>query len=148
MTSEADVKLIAELHKDYVQRREKLNDRRATRNSFYMVFLTSLLVGLILTQRAPLPGHPAWVVLPGLVGAILCALWYWNLHVIEERVGAIYVVLQEMEQRLPYRPYTRETQILGSSGPRSVVGIIFAEKLAPILLCSAFLTVIVLAYLL
>lgn len=147
-TSETDVALIVELHKDYVQRREKLNDRRAARNGFYMVFLTSLLAGLVLVQRTPFAGHPAWVVLPALVGAILCGFWYWNLHIIEERVRTIYAVLREMERSLPYRPYTREVQLMAASGPRSPMGIIYVEKLAPVVLCSAFLAVVTLAFLL
>lgn len=120
-----------------------MNDRRSARNTFYMVFLTSLLAGILV---APDKVSPRAVLLGAAVGVVLCVVWYWNLAVISQRILIIYRGLCELEQKLPVKPYSTELERLNGIEKMGAVKIIAIEKLSPLALGVAFAMAVVITF--
>ena len=127
-----------EIYKNYDQRRESLNDRRATRNTFYMVFLTSLLTAIVIAQAMNRAVAPGYLHLTDLVGAAFCVLWFWNLSLIQQRIQIMHAVLRRLEEGFPVRPYWDELDQIKARHAKGAVAIIRVEKLSPVVLGLAF----------
>jgi hypothetical protein len=105
---------ILEQYKLYVEMADRASARRLAANSFFVTVNAAILgiAGAVLAREgsslSPFPYWPA-----SLAGAILC--WAW-LRIIRSYRGlntAKFAVINEIEKRLPIRPYSAEWEAMG-----------------------------------
>jgi hypothetical protein len=115
-----DNSTILELYKTAVEMADRISARRAGANSFFLTLNTALaaLVGLVSSARQPSP-HGAvpkldafGLVLTAGAGIVLSLTWRALLRYYRRLNGAKFDVINEIEKRLPYQPFTQEWAIL------------------------------------
>src|ERR1700733_11254577 len=108
--NEKDQNHLFEQYKLYVEMADRISARRQTANSYFLTVNTALLsfVGW-LTEKGPTD----YLWLLGVVGAALSYLWYRLIRSFGDLNTAKYLVIHEIEQRLPLRPYDAEWQAVG-----------------------------------
>ncbi len=91
----------------YVEMADRVSQRRALANTFFLTLNTGVLTAAALTLERAVAVDPAWLVLPvlGLIGQ--CAAWYSALRSYRLLNTAKYRVIGALEERLPASPYFR-----------------------------------------
>lgn len=97
-------------YKLYVELADKISARRETANAFFLTVNTSLLsfVGYITSKDT---GDYIWLL--GIVGLLICYFWYRLLCSYRGLNTAKFLVVHEIEARLPLKPYDAEWEALG-----------------------------------
>lgn len=106
--------LLLEQYKLYVQSAENVTMKRASASRFYLTALAGLLALLSLPKDV-VAAQFQMVLFDGvgLVGMVLCAVWFANLHSYRQLNKGKYKIIHEMEQHLPSAPFRREWDVLG-----------------------------------
>ena len=106
---------LIEQYKLYVEMADRVSTRRAQTNRFYISLLSGLLALLsIVVTREVFNGILSVIfVAVGILGMVLCFLWYINIRAYRQLNSGKFKVIHEMEQRLPFPAYEREWEILG-----------------------------------
>lgn len=106
---------LIEQYKLYVEMADRVSTRRAQTNRFYISLLSGLLALLsIVVTREVFNGILSVIfVAVGILGIVLCFLWYINICAYRQLNSGKFKVIHEMEQRLPFPAYEREWVILG-----------------------------------
>lgn len=115
-----DTDTVLELYKTAVEMADRTSARRVGANSFFLTLNTALaaVVGIVSSARKPpphgnLPTFDAYgVVLTAIAGIVLSLTWRALLRYYRRLNGAKFDVINEMEKRLPVKPYTDEWAIL------------------------------------
>ncbi|GGK85391.1 hypothetical protein Sme01_30090 [Sphaerisporangium melleum] len=110
---------VLELYKTAVEMADRVSARRGTANAFFLTAQTTFVavVGLTVPDLARSP----WVVsvAVAVAGILLSAAWWLQLRSYRLLNGAKFQVINEIERRLPVRPYTDEWALLA---PRPTAG--------------------------
>jgi len=115
-----DSDTILELYKTAVEMADRTSARRQGANSFFLTLNTALaaLVGIVSSAQKP-PPHgnlptfdPYGLVLTAVAGIVLSLTWRALLRYYRRLNAAKFDVINEMEKRLPIKPYTDEWAIL------------------------------------
>lgn len=106
---------LIEQYKLYVEMADRVSTRRAQTNRFYISLLSGLLALLsIVVTREVFNGILSVIfVAVGILGIVLCFLWYINIRAYRQLNSGKFKVIHEMEQRLPFPAYEREWEIFG-----------------------------------
>lgn len=106
---------LIEQYKLYVEMADRVSTRRAQTNRFYISLLSGLLALLsIVVTREVFNGILSVIfVAVGILGIVLCFLWYINIRAYGQLNSGKFKVIHEMEQHLPFPAYEREWEILG-----------------------------------
>ncbi|WP_207060932.1 hypothetical protein [Motiliproteus sp. SC1-56] len=127
-----DAKNIQELYCFYAEHTELLIERRTANNRYFLTVNTAFvaLLGLGI-EHAP-TGSGVWLAGLPVAGILACLVWARMTRSYQTLTKARYEVIHEMEQRLPYAPYTREwARIKGDRNYRAYRSIAGLEALIP-----------------
>jgi hypothetical protein len=120
-----DTGTILELYKTAVEMADRTSARRAGANSFFLTLSTALaaVVGIVSSARKPpphgsVPTFDAFgLVLTAIAGIVLALTWQALLRYYRRLNAAKFDVINEIETKLPVKPYTDEWTILKRSRP-------------------------------
>jgi hypothetical protein len=95
----------------YVEMTDRISARRQTANSYFLTVNTALLsfVGYVTVKDS---GSYLWL-LGGVVGVVLCYLWYRLICSYRSLNSAKFIVIHAIEKRLPICPYDAEWEAMG-----------------------------------
>jgi hypothetical protein len=106
---------LLEQYKLYVQMADKVSDRRAEANKFFISLLTGLLallsvvVGLKITSAI----QSSVLLVVAILGVLLCYVWFVTIRSYGQLNSGKFKVIYEVEKRLAFRFYEREWELLG-----------------------------------
>ncbi len=104
-----DIPSLLQQYRAFIDSREKLSDRRADTNKFFITLITGLFALLSLVARfgtsdaTALPGPFVWPI--GVIGILLCYVWYATLITYDVRLDSRREVIINVERHLPYQMY-------------------------------------------
>ena len=109
---------IIEQYKLYVEMADRVSDRRAKANQFYMALLSGLLVVVSFVvnkdnQSAFVDYQEIIFLAIGILGLLICFIWNINIRSYRQLNTAKFKVIHELEEKLAYAGYTREWEFLG-----------------------------------
>lgn len=137
---------LIEQYKLYVEMADRVSTRRAQTNRFYISLLSALLALLsIVVTREVFNGILSVIIVAvGILGMVLCFLWYINIRAYRQLNSGKFKVIHEMEQRLPFPAYEREWEILGK-GKESIkyLKLTRIEQCVPFALAIPYLLLLV-----
>ncbi len=135
-------------YKLYVEMADKISERRANANSFFLTVITALIsiVGIVSgfgTQAISV--FSFWITTVSIVGLILCYSWYRILESYRQLNSGKFKVIHEIEKKLPLALYHGEWIMLGQGNNSQLYRpLTHVEKWVPImfaLLLAAIITV-------
>ena len=99
-----------EQYKLYAEMADRISQRRDQSNRFYAGLVSAIVALLVIMGRLGVSGNDWYIalLLAGLFGGSLSAIWFINLHSYRVLNGAKYRVLQRMEAQLPVAGYKEE----------------------------------------
>ena len=111
-----DTATILELYKTAVEMADRLSARRAGANTFFLTLNTALaaVVGIVSSARKPpphgnVPSFDAFgLAVTAIAGMIFALVWWLLLRYYRRLSTAKWDVINELEKRLPARPFTDE----------------------------------------
>ncbi len=106
---------LLEQYKLYVEMADRVSNRRAQTNRFYISLLSGLLALLSIVVGRNIFSDFQTIVFSviSVLGLTLCALWNINIRSYRQLNSGKFKVIHEMEQHLPFPCYDREWEILG-----------------------------------
>lgn len=108
---------LLEQYKICVEMADRISSRRAKVNSFFLAVNTGIvtLIGYVhVGSVSNETGDLYW--LTGLAGVVLCYLWYQLIMSYRKLNNWKFHVINELESRLPARPYYTEWQEIVKAG--------------------------------
>jgi F0F1-type ATP synthase assembly protein I len=98
---------ILEQYKTYVEMADRISERRATTNTFFLTLNTAIFTGVGVLLQSKVNCQPWWLVamLTMLLGE--CFAWFYLLRSYRLLNSAKYEVVGVLETRLPASPYWR-----------------------------------------
>lgn len=89
---------------------DRVSSRRQTANSYFLTINTALLgfVGYVTVKET---GDYVWLL--GLVGTLLCYFWFRLIRSYRDLNSAKFLVVHQIEKRLPISPYDAEWEAMG-----------------------------------
>ncbi len=106
--------LLLEQYKLYVQSAENVTMKLASASRFYLTVLAGLLALFSLPKDVVAAQFQEVLYAGiGLLGVVLCVVWFLNLHSYRQLNRGKYKIIHEIEQRLPAAPFRREWDVLG-----------------------------------
>lgn len=111
---------LLEQYKFYAGTSNDVSNRRLRTNRFYVSLLSGILVALpfVLDLNDLTPIRLAAILIIGLVGVMLCVLWFFNILSYKQLNQGKYEVIHDMERELPYPCYKLEWENLGEGKDR------------------------------
>lgn len=98
---------ILEQYKHYVEMTDRVSNRRGLTNTFFLTLNTALF-GVIGVFWKDQPRGSAWLLLfPLVIVLAQCAVWWQLIRSYQEISVARYMVISELEERLPAAIYGR-----------------------------------------
>ena len=106
---------LLEQYKLYVEMADRISNRRAQTNRFYISLLSGLLALLSIVVGRDICSDFQTIVfiVISVLGLTLCALWNMNIRSYRQLNSGKFKVIHEMEQHLPFPCYNIEWEILG-----------------------------------
>lgn len=145
-----DRETLLELYKLHVQMADKASDRRLKANAFYVSLTVGILVlaprfgWLEMSNRAQTVG----LILIAVLGLLVCGVWRANVSSFQRLNRAKFQVIDQLEQRLPFRGYELEWRLLGSGGKgHRYLELTRLERILPAVVAVPFLVLIGIAVL-
>jgi len=116
-TADHECSLLLDEYKLYVEMQDKISSRREETNRFYVTLLSALLALLTLvvgTRTGTAFQDIKWEVIlsAGFLGMAMCTLWFGTIRSYRQLNKAKFLVINEMEQSLPYACYKREWELM------------------------------------
>jgi hypothetical protein len=99
-----------EIFKLLVEMADRVSQRRQTANSFYLSINTLLVGGS--TYLSILYPREWSSIAVSVAGIAICALWSMNIISYKTLNAAKFSVINSLETRLPFQPFTQEWSIL------------------------------------
>lgn len=102
---------LIEQYKAYVDTTVDVSNRRMRNNRFYVVLLSGTLAVISVLAETEII-EAAGLFIAGFGGLILCILWYSSIISYKQLNTGKYDVIKEMEEELPFAPFSREWVVL------------------------------------
>ena len=120
-----DKATLLEIYKTAVEMADRMSARRSGANTFFVTLTTALaaIVGIVSAARKPppngsLPSFDAFgLAVTAVAGIVLDLVWWALLRYYRRLSKAKYDVINEIEKRLPAKPYTDEWRLLHPDEP-------------------------------
>lgn len=109
----ADFDAVFKIYALLVEMADRVSQRRQAANAFYLSVNTAL-VGAAAFLGSPNTPKVSWVL--GVAGMAICVLWIMNVVSYKTLNSAKFVVIQQLETKLPTRPYSDEWALLDPKG--------------------------------
>jgi hypothetical protein len=110
---------VLEQYKIYVEMADRISNRRALTNTFFLTLNSAVLAALGMSARDWPPDQPWWLVFPLLALLGECFAWFCLMRSYRLLNGAKYRVIGAFEQRLPASPYWRAEWLALGEGRRA-----------------------------
>lgn len=107
---------LLEQYKLYVQMADKISDRRATANSFFLSLNSFLLtvLGVLPQLKSNIVEFTLiWVIVVAIGGISFCLAWIMLIRGYRKLNGAKFEVINKIEEKLPVSMYESEWKHLG-----------------------------------
>jgi hypothetical protein len=137
----ADMGLLLEQYKLYVQMADRNSDRRVDANKFFISLLTGLIAVLsVITQlHGPALALNAMFLAIGVFGMLLCYVWYITIRSYKQLNSGKFHLIGEVEARLPFPFYDEEWNKLGRGKDKTkYIPITHVEQYVPILFAAIY----------
>jgi hypothetical protein len=133
---------VLEQYKLYVEMADRISQRRALANTFFVSLNTGVLTLIAALWDKPPGGHVGWLAVPATVLMAECFAWYYIVRSYRQLNSAKYEVVGALEERLPASPYWRaEWWALGEGkDPSRYWPISHIEQWLPVLFAATYLT--------
>lgn len=134
---------IFEQYKIMVESTDRISDKRATANQFFLSVLSFMLgiigvVSAFSTQEKWILG--IWILFISITGIILCIFWHRTIESYRQLNKCKFIIIHMIEQDLPLRIFDYEWKILGKGkNPKTYHPLTNLEKIIPILFISIFI---------
>lgn len=102
---------LIEQYTAYVNTTLDVSNRRMRNNRFYVLLLSGTLAVISVLADTQII-QEVGLLLAGVLGSALCALWYLSIVSYKQLNSGKYEVIAEMEEELPFNPFDREWEIL------------------------------------
>ncbi len=136
---------LLEQYKLYIEMADRIGQRRDHSNRFYAGLVSTIVALLVVMGRLGVSGS-SWdiaLLVAGLLGASLSAIWYINLGSYRALNSAKYRVINEMESHLPYAGCTKEWAYLRpAEGPAKYLQLTRIERFVPLLILTLFVGIV------
>ncbi len=138
---------LLEQYKMYVEMADKISERRASANSFFLTVITVLIsiMGIVSGFGIQVVGVLRfWITIVSIVGLILCYSWYRIIESYRQLNGGKFKVIHIIEKKLPLALYNGEWIMLGEGhDPRIYRPLTHVEKWVPMLFALLFSAILV-----
>jgi hypothetical protein len=142
----ADMAMLLEQYKLYVQMADRNSDRRVDANKFFISLLTGLIAVLsVVTQlHGPALALNAMFLAIGVFGMLLCYVWYITIRSYKQLNSGKFHLIGEVEARLPFPFYDEEWNKLGRGKDKTkYIPITHVEQYVPILFALIYATLFI-----
>lgn len=134
----------------YVQMADKISDRRSLANTFFLTANTLILSSLAVVTAV----LPAQFVAGGLLAfvasvtpVLLCYSWFRTVKSYQQLNGGKFVVIHEIEKKLPLALYKEEWRVLGEGkDPKKYKPLTDVEKWVPLIFSILYVIIAVSAF--
>lgn len=136
-----DVAVVLEQYKLYVEMADRVSQRRALANTFFLSLNTAILTLLGVVWPSRSAGQPGWLLIPLVALLGECFAWYYVVRSYRQLNAAKYEVVGALEERLPASPYWRaEWWALGQGkDPRRYWPLSHIEQWIPVLFAATYI---------
>jgi hypothetical protein len=137
---------LLEQYKLYVEMADRISNRRAQTNRFYISLLSGLLalLSIIVGRNIFSDFQTIMFSVISVLGLTLCALWNINIRSYRQLNSGKFKVVHEMEQHLPFPCYSREWEILGEGEKsKKYLQLTRVEQYVPFLLSIPYMLLLV-----
>lgn len=138
---------LLEQYKLYVEMTDNVSERRDRSNAFYLTLLSALLViisAIVGIWEADSPLANIMIGTIGIVGLLLCVVWFFNLRSYRQLTTGKFAVIHRMEQELPFACYDEEWEVLGrGEDKRKYWPFTHVEKWVPVIMGVPYVLLIV-----
>lgn len=149
-TSETQQESLLKQYKLYVEMTDRLTARRSDTNKFYLTLLTGLFaVVSFVVEKSGLQIAEKNLVLVGigLLGIVLCVIWFSNIRSYRLINSCKFQVINEMEKDLPFPSYTREWKLLTGEDKHRYLQFTAIERVVPFAIAILYLALTIFAVL-
>ena len=102
--------IILEQYKLYSEQKEAFINRNFATNRFYLISFVALILLTVYTGNVVFMHLLPASLLISAIGALVCVLWWMNIDAYNLLIKIKYKnVIEEMEAKLPIKPYTQES---------------------------------------
>jgi len=136
-----------EQYKLYVETTDKVSDRRAIANTFFitvvsaMISIMGVLIGFGNNNKFLIS---CWMIIISLSGIIICYSWYVILQSYRQLNYGKFKIISEIEEKLPLQCYDSEWNVLGKGKqPKLYRSLTTIEKRVPIMFILIFIAMII-----
>jgi len=111
--SDESKKSLLEIYKLHSQLSDNVSVRRGQANMFYITLLSAILSVLtISTNKESVSTNPYILLSIGILGLLLCIVWYFNIRSYRQLNSGKFKALHELEEKLDYPFFKREWELL------------------------------------
>ena len=138
---------LLEQYKLYVEMTDRVSQRRAERNRYYITVLSvllaipSLIVALNITSEIQINFQKIIFMGISILGIVLCIFWSVNVHSYRKLNKAKFDIIIEMEDHLPYLCYKKEWERLEKG--KFYLQLTTIEKIIPIILALPYIILLI-----
>ena len=137
---------LLEQYKVYVEMADNVSERRDRSNAFYLTLLSGLLV--VVSAIVTIWGTNSFLASTmvagiGLVGVLLCVVWFFNIRSYGQLNSGKFKVIHRMEQELPFACHDNEWEVLGRGKDRRLYWpFTQVEKWVPVIMGVPYLLLV------
>lgn len=140
-----ETEILLEQYKLYVQMADNISSRRSQTNAFYITIISALIaIQTLAVENYSFTEQLVSQITVGLLGILLCIVWYMNIQSYSQLNSGKFKVIHEMEERLPYACYKKEWDFIGKGEDSAkYFQLTKVEKFVPALLGLPFIFALV-----
>lgn len=145
--TQSELGYIFEQYRIMIESTDKISDKRATANQFFLSVITFLvsIIGIVTgfgNQEMWIFG--GWIIFLSLTGIILTLFWYRILESYQQLNKRKFVIIHMIEKHLPLRLFDFEWKILGEGkNPKTYHPLTQLEKWVPLLFIMLFMILMI-----
>jgi len=137
---------LLEQYKLYVEMADRISNRRAQANRFYISLLSGLLalLSIVVSREIFSDFQTIAFMAVAILGLALCFLWNVNIRSYRQLNSGKFKVIHEMEQYLPFPCYDKEWMILGKGKEsKTYLKLTRVEQYVPLILAVPYILLLV-----
>lgn len=142
---------LMEQYKICVEMADRVSVRRGAASNFYISLLSALLALLsLVVEKNFFSGSKSILLLfTSILGLALCIAWYTNIQSYRQLNSLKFQVINEMEQYLPFRCFSREWQILKErrESSKRYTRLTTIEKFIPLIFATPYIGLLIYSFL-
>jgi hypothetical protein len=117
--SPEEQKILLDQYKLYVEMTDRISQRRQTANSYFLLLCTGLATSFSFFASYG-TSTPVWAVLICFSGMVVSYTWHRSIRSYKDINRGKFLIIHQIEQCLPARPYVAEWDVLGKGVDRKL----------------------------